>query len=79
MPRLNSEYEIHRAPTVGLAVVGALLTKHSKVVTADLFPMTIVGEQVWATDIMVNLEWQGEARRMQRFLMSGAHLFAAKR
>ena len=60
MPRLTSEYGVHRAPTVGLAVVGALLTKHSKVVTADLFPMSIVGEQVWAKGIPVNSKCKGK-------------------
>lgn len=70
MPRLCSEYGIHRGPTVGLAVVGALLAKYHDAVV-DLFPMSLVKEAVWGGELPQKPLWQGEAFRLQKFLTSG--------
>ena len=72
MPRLSVGYGVHRAPTVGLVVVAALLSKNSQVHIADLFPMSMFGEQVWSQEVPVKPKWQAEAERIQRFFWLGA-------
>ena len=72
MPRLSVGYGVHRAPTVGLVVVAALRSTHSQVRVADLFTMSMIGEQVWSQGVPVKPKWQVEAQRMQRFFWLGA-------
>ena len=69
MPRLSVGYGVHRAPTVGVVVVAAL---RSKVRVADLFTLSMIGEQVWSQGVPVKPKWQVEAQRMQRFFWLGA-------
>lgn len=69
LPRLHSEHGFHRAPTVGLAVVGALLVESSH--TVDLFPMSLVREKSWNGEVPKQPLWQAEAFRLQYFMQSG--------
>lgn len=59
---------------MGLVVVAALRSKESKVRVADLFPMSMIGEQVWSRGVPVQPKWQVEAQRMQRFFWLGAQI-----
>ena len=59
---------VHRAPTVALAIVGALLLKVGTVTKADIFPMSLAGEPAVTLSRQAR-QWRLEALRLQDFLV----------
>ncbi len=70
LPRVYCKSGVHRAPTVALSLVGALMLYSPTVTLADVFPMSLVGNAA-SSAYRTPRNWQPEALRLQAFLMSG--------
>ena len=74
LPRVSCSSGVHRAPTVALSVVGALMLHSPTVKVADVFLMSLVGQSAMELAIKgrrAARNWRPEARRLQTFLLSG--------
>lgn len=72
LPRVYCGSGVHRAPTVALSAVGALILHCPTAKVVDAFPMSLVG--VSESLYRMARNWRPEAFRLQNFLLSGPNI-----